>query len=362
MQSSSAPSVSRPADSSDSADISVPKSRNYYLVRSSRSIPPESGLVGVGWDDMPFVDFPNADDLINHMLSAGWDLGRSANQIRRFKGIRKGDLIVVPMWGAVAIGEATGEEVHDNNEPYYSSDGSNQHRVNFPRDAAGKVRLIARSELREDLQRRLKIRLTIADLWEFADLLEGSYADLVAGRAHSRPSQVEAEEARQIQSMKTTLLHNIQSGKTSLASGGIGLEHLVRELLEIDGFEATVLGKAHFGSSHADADISAIKTHSLGTQQYLIQVKHHGGESGSWGLDQLIAIPEQFPSEYGDHELVLVTSGTLSSANQELAQKHGIIVRDGPGLVDWIFASLPKLSRETQIALGIMNVPTLYAS
>ncbi len=343
---------------------SVPSclNRSYYLVRSSRSIPLESGLVGVGWDDLPFKNHPSADALINQMLSSGWDLGRSANQIRRFKSIKKGDLIVVPIWGAVAIGEALGEEVHNDDEPYYSNEGSNQQRVSFPVDSTGKVRLIARSDLREDLQRRLKIRITIADLWEFGDVLEQAHASLLAGNAYSHSSQLEVEEARQVGAMKDALLDNIQSGKTGLATGGQGLEDLVRELLEIDGFEATVLSKRHFGSSFADADVSATKTHSLGTQQYFIQVKHHTGDSGSWGLEQLVEIPKQFPSKYGDHELVLITSGSLSPENQELAQKHNIIVRDGRGLVDWILASLPKLSRKTQISLGVMNVPTLYAS
>ena len=277
------------------------------------------------------------------------------------KSIKKGDLIVVPIWGAVAIGEALGEEVYNSQEPYYSNDGSNQHRVRFPRDGEGKVRLLARSSFPENFQRRLKIRITIADLWEFSRIISQAFTDLEAGREHSLSGRVETEEAKRIGVLKTQLLGNIQSGNTGLLSGGLGLEYLVRELLEIDGFEATVLSKKHFGASNADADVAASKTHCLGTQQFLIQVKHHTGDSGDAGLKQLIAIPADFPTEYGDHELVLVTSGHLSREALELADKNNIIVRDGPELVDWILGSLPKLSRQTQIALGIMNVPTLFA-
>ncbi|MEO7994687.1 MAG: NAD(P)(+) transhydrogenase (Re/Si-specific) subunit beta, partial [bacterium] len=80
------------------------------------------------------------------------------------------NIIVVPIGGAVAIGEALGEEIHNDDEPYYSNNGSNQHRVKFPVDESGSVRLIARTDLGEDLQRRLKIRITIADLREFAEV------------------------------------------------------------------------------------------------------------------------------------------------------------------------------------------------
>lgn len=40
---------------------------------------------------------------------------------------------------------------------------------------------------------------------------------------------------------------------------------------------------------------------------------------------------------------------------------HDIIVKDGPELTDWILESLSKLRRETQIALGVMNVPRLFS-
>lgn len=337
-------------------------SRSIYLVRSARCIPLETGLVGVGWSATPFKDSATAEELLEKMRADGWELDRQPNQIRRFKAIRRGDLVVVPWWGAIAIGEALGEERYDASEPCFSQNGSNQHRVRFPVDSGGKVKLLARTELNEALQRRLKIRITIADLSEFADEIEEAYNNLVAGRAHSLAARIEVEEARLVQAAKEILLANIQQGRTGLAAGGVGLECLVRELLEIDGFDAVPLSKRHFGAHTADADISATRSSFLGSQQYFIQVKHHWGDSGEWGVQQLIDIPDKFPSEYGDHELVLVTSGELSREARALAEQHDVIVVNGAKLVDWVFASTPHLRRETQLALGLMNVPALFNS
>ena len=339
-----------------------PENRKYYLVRSSKSLPLESGLVGVGWDDFPFKDFgSNGDELVEAMRAANWDLGRSSNQIRRYKDIKAGDLIVVPTWGAVAIGEATGEEVFDDSEPYCSNNGSNQHRVRFPMDGKGKVRLLPRTALHEDLQRRLKIRITIADLGEFAAEIENVYSSLCQGGTYSRDAEVEAQEVCRINAFKDALLANIKAGRTGLQTGGVGMELLVRELLEADGLEAMGLSKQHFGSSTADADIVASKTHALGTQQFLVQVKHHEGQSDD-GVQQLLAIHTDFATEYGDHELVLVTSGTLPREARELATKNNIILKEGQDLAQWILDSLPKLTRETRNKLGIMNVPSLYSA
>lgn len=339
--------------------MTPPEIRRCYLIRSARCIPLESGLVGIGWCDMPFKEYVDADALLDAMRNADWDLGRQSNQIRRFKDIRRGDLVVVPWWGTVAIGEATGEEIYDDNEPFYSQDGSNQHRVLFPRDAEGKVRLIARTDLSGALQNRLKIRITIADLAEFQDEIEDVYGKLCAGRAHSWMAQAEIKEAENREAAKRLLLTNIQSGRTGLAAGGLGLESLIRELLETDGFDAVGLGKQHFGSHSADADISAVKNHIFGAERFLIQAKHHWGDSDAWGVQQLLDIPEKFP-EYADYQLVLITTGRLSPEGATLAEKHEVIVINGDKLVGWILDSASRLRRETRLSLGLMDVPAIF--
>ena len=143
------------------------ESKNYYLVRSYRGIPLEDNVVGYGWGDVPFCNFKNAEEIINEIVNVKkWIVGRRSNQIRRFKSIKEGDVIVVPWWGSVAIGIATGDEKYD--DKYNQHNGSNQQKVNFIQEN-GKVKLFPRTSFSEAFQKRLRIRITVADISGFSE-------------------------------------------------------------------------------------------------------------------------------------------------------------------------------------------------
>jgi restriction system protein len=331
--------------------------KHYYLIRSRRSIPFEDGVVGVGWVDAEFCKHADGEAIIQKLKQEwGRDVGRSANQIRRFKAIRKGDIIVVPSWGTIAIGIATGEESYDPKS--YDADGANQHRVDFYRDSERKVCLIPRANLSEALQKRLKIRITIANLNEFKSELDVLVASQQEGKTYSWTAEIKRQEEDLQTKTKTKLLNNIRRGRTGLASGGIGLEQLVKELLLIDGFTAEILGKRAF-PGEGDADIKASKTDMLTADDFLIQVKHHDGTTGLWGQQQLMEIKKLQPEEYKDCKLALVTSGDVSDENKVNAIENDITILDGNDLVDWIFSSMTKLDTETKRRLGISEVPQI---
>src|ERR1700730_18607631 len=111
--------------------------KKYYLFRSCRGIPLENDVVGMGWDEVKFCEFDDAEQIIQNISQVKeGNVGRRANQIRRFKSIRKDDVVVVPyIGGTVAIGFPVGNELHD--PKYRGQDGCNQHRVRFLRDASG---------------------------------------------------------------------------------------------------------------------------------------------------------------------------------------------------------------------------------
>ena len=76
-----------------------------------------------------------------------------------------------------------GEEPYDAR--YSGQDGCNQQKVRFARDRSSKeVIRLPRRNLPEGLQRRLKIRITVADLAEFQDELESALTKLDAGDTH----------------------------------------------------------------------------------------------------------------------------------------------------------------------------------
>jgi restriction system protein len=257
----------------------------------------------------------------------------------------------------VAIGTATGEQLYD--PKYYNEDRSNQHRVEFYRDSVGEVCLIPRANLSEALQRRLKIRITIANLNEFHSELDALVANFKEGKTYSWIAEIQRKEEDLEKEIKAQLLNHIRQGRTGLASGGIGLEQLVKELLKIDGFTAEILGKRAFPGD-GDADIKASKTVMLrATDDFLIQVKHHDGTTGLWGQQQLMEIKKLQPEEFRDCKLALVTSGDVLDKDKDFAMDNDITILDGRDLVEWIFVSMEKLSPDTKRRLGISVVPRI---
>ncbi len=330
--------------------------RRYYLFRSNRSIPLKNNVVGYGWDQVRFTNFKDAEAIINYI---GPSIGRYGNAVRRFKAIKKGDLIVVPYHGSIVIGLATGEEVYDEKAP---ENGKNQQRVKFPMDEHGEVLLVPRHLISEGLQTRLKVRTSLTDLFGFSTEIEKIFANLQAGIAHDYKDDID-RRAQEIEvECKRQLLSNIRNGRTNLPSGGRGLENLVQELLRIDGYEKPyILAKNLFRASHADADIETSKYDRLspsGMQQYLVQIKHHNGMTSDWGIKQLEEIANsQKASAYDNHQLVLITSGQIAEETKESARGKAITVLDGDDLIEWIWRSMPRLETETKLALGIAEVP-----
>ena len=96
-----------PAESND---------RKYYLVRTEKDLV-EKSIVGIGWRDFKFSDYSDTEKLIKD-IDKGCGIGRAGNQIRRFIGIAKGDIIIVPLPLCVVIGEAEEGLFYDKN--YYS--------------------------------------------------------------------------------------------------------------------------------------------------------------------------------------------------------------------------------------------------
>ncbi len=109
----------------------------------------------------------------------------------------------------------------------------------------------------------------------------------------------------------------------------------------------------------ADADVKASRTDRCARIDILVQVKHHHGYSSSYGIAQLLEIKKQADSAYATHDLVFLTSASVTNELLDNATKEGITVIDGEGLVDWIAEKIDQLSTPTKQALGICNLPTI---
>lgn len=333
--------------------LQEPKS---YQVRTLESLV-ERGIVGVGWSEFDFSGYPDAETAIGAICDEWGGVGRGANQIRRFFAIREGDIVVVPIPYAVAIGVARGGLRYDADS--VSIDRANQRRVDFPRDVEGRLVTIPRTALSEAFQRRLRVQgMTVNDLSEFGEEIQKLLASQAGGIPYEWADKVRIEQKERLEVFRERLLQKIQSGDTNLPTGGIGMQNLVHELLSVEGYDARILSTRHF-SGTADADIQASRSDRCAVVKLLVQVKHHGGSSNEHGIRQLAEIRSEHPGEYDDHLHVLVTSASVSDELRMEASKADVTVIDGHGLAEWIGDSIHKLQPETKLALGIYEVPAV---
>lgn len=315
----------------------------------------ENKVIAVGWSDVDFTKTAGNELKAKikevYYTSKPWHpplVGKKLNEVHRFNGINNGDYIIIPYWNSIRLAIATDKHIY--NKLACHLDLANQIRVNYLLKENG-FKTIPRKYLSEGLQRRLRVRgSTVSDLNEFKEEIN----QIFDKENYSWTSAHEEKENEMIKLLKKQLLQNIQKGTTNLTTGGIGLEHLVKELFECENYEAKVLAKTTF-PEYGDADVLAEKWDKFHEKKILIQVKHHSGYTDSWGLEQLKAI--QKISTYAEHKFILVTSAKISIEVKNEANRFDIITVDGEELTDWIFDNLDNLNIRTKRTLGISSVP-----
>lgn len=339
---------------------------NYFMVRpinnSEKCVTnfTNNSIVAVGWSDINFSEQNSSKEIFNKLPylkdMAPQAAGRHRSQIDRFLNIRENDRILVPHWDSICLALARNQRKY--NESTYEIDQSNELFVEYLKDSKGEILSIPRDSISEGLQRRIRVRgMTISDLNEFYLEIENLFEVAKKEKtAYSWKDGIEEIRCGREKTFKASLLKNIQSGNTNLKTGGIGLERLILELIESEGYKAYILGKQTF-PSFADADVVAVKADRFVESKLLFQVKHHSGISDSWGIEQLLEIKKQLPEIYKSHKLVFVTSADVGSTLIEKAENNDVVVLNGIDLVDWIYDSLKKISNETKYKLGIIEFP-----
>lgn len=341
--------------------------RNYYMVRAMLSREEDFQLfftnhvVAVGWSKVDFSLLSDAQAVREAVQKAYYEgdekapqvVSKHLHEVERFKSMKKGDYILIPYYSYIALAEAGEREIYSRKD--YAQDLANQRSVSY-RYENGKPLMIERNALSEGLQRRLRVRgNTVANLFEFKDEIERIFSQ----KSYSFSQEMQEFEQAELKKLKSGLLRNIQEGKTNLQTGGIGLEQLVCELMQCEGYEAKVLAKNKF-TGKADADIRAIKEDAFMSKKIFVQVKHHCGFSGTEGIKQVADVLAQ--KEYEEYEGYFITSAGITKEAQQFAKEHGIEVMDGTALVELIVNNLQRLSETTKRLLGICVIPRMKGS
>lgn len=333
------------------------ETKKIILIRSPRGLISKN-QIGYGWDKINFSEYDSSKDLIKDgFKKKNINLGRKKNQIERYFNLEKDDLVVVPCAGTIAIARVIGKKTfHDFDDKNWYAE--NRIEVNYLSGADGNV-FIPRSILSTELQSRLKIRMTNADLAHFSKEILKHTSSLDHGEIHTWIKDFGNKENEKIEEFKEKLLDRLKKGeKISIKAGGAGLELLIKEILEIAGYDCNIPAKNE-RKGIADIDVIATKESTLISEKegLFIQVKHHQGLSGHTGLDQLIESKidgEEFPF----YRKILISSGQFSEEVKIRAEESNIVLVDGKQLVDWITDNISQLSPETKVSLGVSTAPS----
>lgn len=338
--------------------------RNYYMVRAMASededfkVFLDNSVVAVGWSNVDFTKCSDSEVVREEVNKSYYNDGKKSpikvaqnlNEVARFKNIQSGDYIIIPYKSDIIIAVAETDEVYS--EVDSKRDLANQRKVAY-RYYNNELLKIPRDELSEGLQRRLRVRgMSVNTLFEFKDEIETVFSR----QSYSYTNEMRLKEEKELNEFKAGLLKNIQSGKTNLKTGGIGLEELVCELMNCEGYNAKILAKSTFNGK-ADADIQAIKEDTFMSKKIFVQVKHHTGFSGKEGIKQVIDVLQQ--EQYADYDGYFVTSASIDDETRKYAQDNNIEVMDGHALIDLIMANINKLQTTTLRCLGISMLPHL---
>ena len=325
---------------------------NFVMVRSPKLI--KNNQIGYGWASVNFSQFETIKDLIDKGFK-DIDRGRQTNQIKRYFNLKQDDYVIVPFSGAVAIAEIVGEKSY---QPVTEGIqyGENRISVKYLKHKDGYF--IPRGNLSTALQNRLKIRMTVCDLNEFSDELYKHIESVKNDKLYTWNNEQELKIQQNTEKFKVDLLSRLRSNKDiNLQSGGIGLEHLIKEILEAKNYTARIPAKNE-KSGIQDVDVIATRFSEFSEKKegIFIQVKHHEGTTGNRGIRQ-VAEYEINKDDYTHIDRVLIT--TAEFKNTDFAELHDVTVLAGADFVNWIYDNLNLLSDDSLSSLGISSLPTL---
>lgn len=315
----------------------------------------QDGYIGYGWKQLNFSEYQTVNDLLKIFQEKYPECNRHRNMIRRFFELKSGDVIIATSnntWdNSIFIRKVIGEKRYIPSIAY----GENQVEVDFYKNNNGDLLKISRNELSNALQAKLRMPRTNVEIYskKLIDEINIIINKIENNGEYKRVSAILEKRDFAVIELKRKLLSNIQNGYNGLQAGGEGFEELIVELLELDGYSAKKQAKNQ-SSDISDVDIIAEKNERFFSYKLFVQVKHHYGETDEYGIKQLIAYENREENEIAQR-LLITSADKVSKFAEELANLENVNICTGNELMDWIYDSLPKLSKATKEKLGIFE-------
>jgi len=356
----------------------------YWIVKNTVNTTDyvKKGYAAIGWSDCEF-DKDNIDATISNVEEKYKGLsGRHKGVIRRFLTISKGDIVLVPCYKGFYMGYATGEYRHLD-ECVKPDDRANVRVVEFIKDENGEPLYYKREGKNTALSTKIGSRHLLLEIRD--EILKKEINNYINAKEDiSIENRICNYENKERDLLKTKIKEALNDySKIWLDAKGVGFEKLVSNLFETEGYDTYILSKRTGGSGIADADILAIKRSRLSTkfnEVIYIQAKHHNGETGIWGYEQIKAFKEIINRSAEDNDgiatvrdinknnieiesdhikYVLISSAKISSVayeeNEKIKGDDEVILIDGEDLSGMIVEHIDEIDSTIRCKLGLIK-------
>ena len=300
-------------------------------------------ILSIGWCDFSEDEFAaqvKKEGMVaieRGMVEAGYGMPKNRwNLFRLIYEMKKGDIVVVPLWNTFSVFEITSDVVITNESidktllvdwnglsVTYKEDGyiynaeNNVVDLGFYREVKPIALEIPRYEFADALlSMRMKIRQTNANINDLSNSVERAIQSF-----HSKnPINIKSEI---IEETAPLLLAKIREYATDLK-----LERIVGDYLQSIGARVETPSKNESTTEEGDADKVAyfdnIKV------AIMVQVKMHQGITHDWAVQQIKAFKNNH--EYGDydtHMWVISTCDDFSDEAKKLSQENSVRLISG---------------------------------
>ena len=307
-------------------------------------------IISIGWND--FSDENYQERLSDSMKSFadvfqkewGYQPRNRYNLWRFLNGMKKGDIVVVPMdGGTFSIYKISDNTVY-NNETFdhnlwidWNGDRATLDQNGYPTYSDGRIidmgfyrkveplRLnISRDEYAtQALYSRMKIRQTNADI---SDLME----EVCSVLEHQEPINLKSAFVSSAAEILSNQMRDLMNDRK--------IEEIVRWYMESLGAVVYIPAKNSTKTNEGDADVVATFD-KLNNHTILIQVKAHSGFTDSWAVEQIALYAKTFEDSLEDRSTqlwVISTCEDFTEDTKRLASEKGILLINGRAFAEML--------------------------
>lgn len=303
----------------------------------------EHNFLTIGWSDFSEDTFvkriqEEGEEALNEaMLEAGWGLPKNRwNLLRFINEMKKGDIIVVPLWNEFSLFEIADDIVLSNesidasiyqdwngvyaklyDDGYFHNAEGNIVDLGFYRKVTPILLNIPREGYADqELYSRMKIRQTNADISDLKSSIEYAWNAFEKKKPINLKEQIIDETAPKL----LTLIEKF--------TNDIRFENLVGWYLKSLGARVDTPSKNESKTEDGDADkvgyFDSIKT------AIMVQVKKHEGMTDDWAVQQIKAYKTNH--NYGDYHTqmwVISTCEEFSKEAKSMAEEEEVRLING---------------------------------